>query len=101
MATPLFFEIHHGSNGVASATTTAIGIGAISVFQIGQNNIVRIVATTAVNVRFGDTNITTATAQDVLVPANTVQYFDMGTSVAIAVFAVAASSVNISIVSRT
>jgi hypothetical protein len=103
MATPLFYQIHsNSSDSVASGITTAITTGAVATFTIGPNKIFRIVATTPVNVRFGDSNITTATAQDVYIPANYVEFFDMGTNLTtIAVFAAAASSVNVSIVSRT
>lgn len=102
MSTPLSYQIHQGSNTTASATNTSIGTGAIGLFTIGKNVIFRIVASTPVNIRFGDSAITTATASDVLVPANLPEFFDMGANLTtIAVFAVAAAVVNISIVSRT
>jgi hypothetical protein len=102
MATPLFYQIHQGSDSTPSGSTTAIGTGAIAVITIGQNTIFRLIATTPVNIRFGNSSITTATAQDLLVPANLPEFFDMGTNLTtIAVYAPAASSVNISLVSRT
>jgi hypothetical protein len=101
MATPLFIPIFRGSDSGTGSSTTAIGTGAVGVFQLGNNVVIRVVATVAVNIRFGDSSITTATAQDIYLPANTVELFDMGTNTAIAVFAAAASSFNLSIVSRT
>jgi hypothetical protein len=102
MATPLCYQIHQGSDTTASGSTTAIGAGATVVIPIGQNQIFRLIASTPVNIRFGDSSLTTATANDVLVPANLPEFFDMGTNLStIAIFAVAAASVNISIVSRT
>lgn len=102
MATPVFFQIHQGSDSVASGTTYVMGTGATQVVSIGKNNIFRITATTGVNIRFGDSSITTATANDVYVPGNMPpEFFDMGNMTTIAILAVAASNVNISIVSRT
>lgn len=102
MATPLCYQIHQGSDSTASGSTTAVGAGAIALVTIGKNQIFRLVCSTPVNIRFGDSSITTATGNDVLVPANLPEFFDMGSNLStIAIFAVAASSVNISIVSRT
>lgn len=101
--TPISFQIPaNGSNSTPSAVTTAIGAGATSVFTIGHNNIIRVIASTPVNIRFGPTGLTTATVQDILIPAGVAEFFDMGRQhECIAVFATAASSFNYAIVSRT
>jgi len=102
MSTPLSYQIHQGSDTTPSGTTIAVGAGLSVTFKVNKNNIFRVICSTPINIRFGDDSITTATADDVLVPANLPEFFDMGTNLStIAIFAVAASSVNISICSRT
>lgn len=101
MSTPLSYQIHSGSNGNAGATNTSIGTGTVATFAFGPNTILRIVASTPVNIRFGTAAITVATANDILIPANVPEFFDMGGNTGIAIFAVATSVVNISVVSRT
>lgn len=101
--TPLSYQIvANGTNTTASGVTTAITAGATVVFTIGHNNIIRVIASTPVNIRFGPTGLTTANANDVLIPAGVSEFFDMGRQhECIAVFAVAASSFNYAIISRT
>jgi hypothetical protein len=101
MATPVVYPIVRGSDALASGVTTAVGTGAVGIFTVNPNTLFRIVATTPVNVRFGTSAITTATAQDMYIPANVPEIFDSGSATTIAVFAVAAASVNVVLLSRT
>lgn len=57
------------------AGATARNASAITL-EHGGRKIVRIVATAAVNINFGDSTVTAAVT-DSLLPANTVEYFDM------------------------
>jgi len=101
MATPLFYPIVKGSDGVANATTTAITAGAVATFTVNPNTLFRITGTTGINVRFGDSSITTATANDMYIPANLPEIFDSGNATTIAVYAVANSSVNVTLLARS
>lgn len=101
MATPLVFPIVKGSDSVANGVTTSIGSGTVATFTVNPNTLFRITATTAINVRFGDASITTATAQDLQIPANTPEIFDSGNATTIAVFAVATASVNVVLLARS
>jgi hypothetical protein len=101
MATPLCHQIYQGSDSTATGTTYAIGGGTVQLVTIGKNVIFRLTATTPVNIRFGDASLTTATANDLYVPANLPEFFDMGSNLTtIAIYAAAASSVNICLRSR-
>jgi len=101
MATPRFYSIVKGSNGVANATNTAILAGNVAIFTIGANTLFRITATAGVNIRFGDASITTATANDLYLPPNLPEIFDSGNTVKIAVFAVANATVNVTLLARS
>lgn len=101
MATQLIFPIIKGSDGVANATTTAVGAGTVVTFTVNPNTLFRITGTTGINVRFGDSSITTATAQDMYIPANLPEIFDSSNATTIAVYAVAASSVNVTLLARS
>lgn len=101
MATQLIFPIVKGSDGVANGTTTSVGSGTSSVFTVNPNTLFRITATVGINVRFGDASITTATANDLYIPANTPEIFDSGNATSIAVFAAATSSVNVVLLARS
>lgn len=79
LSTPYSFQITaaggpsvaSGSSVTVAATSTAPAI------TIGHNQLVRIVATGPVNIRFG-IGLVTSTATDVYLPANAPEIFDMG-----------------------
>lgn len=101
MATQLFYPVPAVTSGNASATTYAVTAGGTQAVVVGHNNFVRIVGTTAINVRFGPTGTVTATANDIYLPANVVEIFDMGRHANdICIYAVANSSVNVAIISK-
>ena len=82
MALPSFIQVIEpslgtGTNNIYNATISAAGnSGKISV---GNNRIIRICASAAINVRFGQSaTITAAGATDLLVPAASPELFDVG-----------------------
>lgn len=106
MATLLCFPINQvGNNATASATTISVPATSVSSpITVGNNGLVRIVATGLINVRFGPSNLNTATTNDVAIPANVIDTHDMGSNLnTIVIFNPGASavSVNVSILSRT
>lgn len=77
--TPYSFQIiAQGGPSVASGASVAVAATSVSAaVAVGHNQLVRLVATGPVNVRFGSA-LTTATANDVYLPANFPEIFDMG-----------------------
>jgi hypothetical protein len=91
-----------GNNSTASATSYSISAGGTSSqISIGANQHIRIVATTPINVRFGPTGLNTATASDILIPANVESAWDMGSfNSSICIYAAAAATVSVAILSK-
>lgn len=106
MSTPLSYTIVAGGNNATPSafSFTIAASGVAQPINIGHNQLIRVVSTAPVYIRFGPTTLTTATASDVYLPANVIELYDMGRqNENIAVFNGGASSaiVNITIVSRT
>lgn len=103
MATPLTTQIAaQGNATTASATSYSVAAsGQTAEIPIGVNKKIRIVATSAVNVRFGPSGTNTATASDILIPANVESIWDMGgVNSSICIFATAAATVSVALLSK-
>jgi len=91
-----------GNATTPSATSYSIAAsGKTAEIPIGTNQRIRIVGTTAINVRFGPTGTNNATASDILIPANVESIWEMGAvNASICIFATAAATVSVAILSK-
>ena len=80
IATPIFYQVvTNGTNTKANGASQAISITTIGTpITLGHNVLVRLVATSPMFVRFASAGATTATANDIYLPANVPEIFDMG-----------------------
>lgn len=105
MSTPLSYTIVAGGNNTTpSSFTLAIPTTTVAPLQIGHNQLIRVVSDQPVFIRFGGATTATATNQDVYLPANVVEVFDMGRAnenVVVYNAGTTTANVNLTIVSRT
>jgi hypothetical protein len=97
MAVMKFYPVAGASVGTSAGVLYAATLGASGtsgVITTGPDMLIRIVATGAITVRFGaSATITAAGAGDMLIPANTIDIWDMGhLNNAITIFSIAATT---------
>lgn len=80
MAIPKFFPIPTSGNQTdANGGNQAVGATSVGTpITLGHNTIVRLVATGPLNVRFAAAGTTTASANDIYIPANVECIFELG-----------------------
>jgi len=69
--------------GIPQTTTKLALAGTSQSVNVGAGAVVRVVADAAVNLAFGDSSVA-ATANDLLLPANHVEYFHLGRNTTVA-----------------